>query len=165
MPKYIDVYNKRIFVGDKLVANMEAHENGLCPNKTTVTVVLIRNDSSGIPVIGIRSPKRLEGWHDLDGNVEPHKGLWLTRDTLMDNFSIVHTSMEVSSDFEFKNRNLKGKRCRVLSHDKRLNHYMVEFDENIGGTGADGMGKSKHCALIPGHILKQVSELVKSVKE
>lgn len=167
MAKFIEVNNTKVSVGDKLISNYLAGENGLCPPKTIVTIILIKNDGGqeSAPLIGVRSNKRFEGWHDLDGNTEPHRGLWLTRDTLMDNFDIIYTDMEVCEDFTFKNKNLKGKKCRVLLQDRNSEHFMVEFKEDIGGSGADGMGKSKHCAIIPSHALKKVSDSVSAVKQ
>ena len=61
-------------------------------------------------------------------------------------------------DFNFKKRNLKGMRCKVIHHNRSHGQSFVEFDEDVGGGSADGLGKTGFCVALPSELLENVDE-------
>jgi hypothetical protein len=98
----------------------------------------------------------------LDGTVSSSHGLWHDSRYLLSYFSLVHQEKVVVGDFNFKSRNLKGMRCKVIHHDSRQEQSFVEFDDNVGGGNADGLGKTGCCVVLPSELLENVDEQSKN---
>ena len=52
--------------------------------------------------------------------------------------------------------NIAGERGTLLAHMDDGRFCFVEFNKNIGGGSADGLGKDGHCLLLPRDVLKYV---------
>lgn len=139
--------------------------SGLSPNEI-VKIVVIKDGDGDVPLIGIVpvSGERLEGWHDLDDNIRDRNGYYIEKHHLTRNFRLeVHRhKMIVGDSFAFKQRELKDMECKVLSPMPGNKESVVEFKEDIGGCGADGLGKAGYCLVIPNKILKPVKKEDKS---
>lgn len=154
MPKLIAVGNKHLIIGSKLRANENAPEHGICDQNTMVTVKVFKND--GEPLAGLYSDRRISSWGNLDGLVHSRQGFWANRDCIMDCFELVTNNHMISKTFEFRKHNLKGLYCKILHTNCRTGDIFIELDKNVGGGGADGLGKTGHCIVIPhGYIVKK----------
>lgn len=148
---------KEIRLGDILKARRTAAKNGICESGESVTVHLIK-DVDGEIFIGLYCDNSYSSWGNLDGAVLQKHGLWFKDKTLLDNFELEENDFVVDSDFLFKNRNLKGMKCKILSSNSANGHCFAKFEENIRGGGADGLCKAGHCVIVPNEILKKVSK-------
>lgn len=86
------------------------------------------------------------------------QGLWQDSRFLLNFFEPVQQDKVVVKDFNFKKRNLKGMRCKVLHHNRSHGQSFVEFDEDVGGGSADGLGKTGFCVALPSELLENVDE-------
>jgi hypothetical protein len=154
MLKEIQVGNRILKVGDKLKAINSPAAKCPCPPQSIVWVACIRKEGSAIE-IGLRSEKAIDHWHNLNGMTEGYHGWWANRDVITECFVPVTSQHVVTKEVEFKGKNLKGKKCKLLGSNRRLNYCFVEFEENVGGSGADGLGKSGHCVQLPVDALKE----------
>lgn len=104
-------------------------------------------------LIGLYSPdSRIDGWGDLDGDVSEYRGWWIRADELelcIEDSNIIY---EVVKPLEYKGQDLKGKTCRILTY-MRDGQAFVEFDEDVHGCSADGLGKSGHCIAVNCKVL------------
>jgi hypothetical protein len=140
--------------------------NGLMglPINTDVEIVLIKSEErrrrQGVnlkTLFGVKtiSGVRLEGWHDLEGNLARSNGYFIDKYIVRTCFAPITAvgNMIVAEKFEFRRRDLKDMKCRVVSPMPGNNESLVEFNKDIGGCGADGLGKSGHCLVVPNKIL------------
>jgi hypothetical protein len=144
----------RYSVGDKFrsLDDETLSRNGMTEVKGMINVTIFCIDDDHI---GVTSDTTLPGWHTLDHRVPPGRGYYLRAPDLAKYFErIPATGYEISEDMMFKNRNLKGMSCTTLDRVKGSDLYFVELSENVGGGGADGLGKSGHCVLVPANKLK-----------
>lgn len=155
--------NGRMFnTGDNVTLNNRArhHIPGVSEG-LTVEIHIIRAGQP--PVVGLYSPGgRIDGWADLDGNVSSRRGWWISTEELE---LCVHEGAgeyEVTKSFEHRGVQLKGKACKhlVTMHDGTV---FVEFDEDVNGCSADGLGKAGHCVALDRKILK-IQDKKKKVK-
>jgi len=117
---------------------------------------------SGSPaMVGLYSPgKRIEGWGDLDGEVESYKGWWISTAELAQCVQDDNRRFEVSKDIEHRGVQLKGKICKMLANLDNGTVF-VEFDEDVNGCSADGLGKTGHCVALNSNALKASKKKVK----
>jgi hypothetical protein len=161
--EHITIAGVRIHVNDKLVANKNAQENGICK---CGDIVEVRSFLIGErTIIGLYSPHRIKGWSDLDGAVPPGRGLWQDSRFLLNVFDLMDQKRIVATDFNFKKRNLRGMKCRVVHCDYNRKQSFVEFEEDVGGGCADGLGKMGHCVVLPSELLENVQEGNSKVKK
>jgi hypothetical protein len=94
----------------------------------------------------------VDQWGDLDGEVENRKGWWINKDNLAKCVSGWGGTYEVSVKLEHRGVNLKGKSCRMLAglDDGTV---FVEFEEDVNGCSADGLGKTGHCVAVNTKLL------------
>jgi hypothetical protein len=92
----------------------------------------------------------------------PYQGLWIDSGTLFSFFELFHCQKMITEDFNFKKRNLKGMKCRILCHDSKQDQCFVELDDNVGGGSADGLGKTGHCVVLSSSLLKNAEDHVES---
>lgn len=104
-------------------------------------------------------------WGDLDGMVAPGTGLWIDSRYLAQYFDLsISKTMIVKDKFMFRRKNLEGMKCRTVGTLPDNKSSFVEFDENVDGCSADGLGKAGHCVIIPHEYLKLVDKADKKVK-
>ena len=159
MQEHITIAGVKIYLGDKLRANKSAQSRGVCKCDE---IVEVRTFRIGDRVhIGLYSHQPIKGWGDLDGMVPPRQGLWQESRYLLNFFDLIQQDKVVVKDFNFKKKNLRGMRCKVV-YDNYRGQSFVEFDEDIGGGSADGLGKSGYCVGLPSELLENVEESPKN---
>jgi hypothetical protein len=156
LQKCITIAGMRICVEDKLKANKEAQVRGVCTCDEIVEVRAIKHDDRNY--IGIYSDIKHKGWGDLGGLVSSGHGLWQDSRYIFGSFALIHKEKLITKDFSFKNKNLKGMKCKLLHHDDKRGQSFVEFDSNVGGGSADGLGKSGHCIALSSELLEDIVE-------
>jgi len=130
------------------------------PINTEVEIVLIKKTDTrhGTRILfGIKtlSGERFPEWHDLEGNLYDGNGYFVGKDIVRSCFTPTASagSMVIAKAFKFRRQDLKDMKCRIISPMPGSSESIVEFDEDIGGCGADGLGKSGHCLVVPNEIL------------
>lgn len=148
----------RVKVGDRFKINSYdklAGFSGLeeLPREEIVKVVSI--DQKRRVLIGIVpvSGRRYSGWHNLDDSLEKPIGYYIELRHLTRNFISIPNKAIVNKEFSFRRRNLKNMECKVISPMPGNKESLVEFKEDVGGCGADGLGKAGRCLVIPNDIL------------
>lgn len=95
----------------------------------------------------------IDTWSDLDGAVERYKGWWVRTCDLGECIEETDCSgFEVAVEFEHCGIKLKGKHCHILGTLDNGTVF-VEFDEDVNGCSADGLGKSGHCVALKAKLL------------
>lgn len=156
MQEFITIMGVKICLNDKLRANKSAQAKGICKCDDIVEVRTLR---VGERIhVGLYSHQQISGWGDLDGMVPSRQGLWQDSRFLLSFFELIHQDKVVAEDFNFKKRNLKGMRCKVVHHNGSRGQSFVEFDEDVGGGSADGLGKTGFCVALPSELLKNVDK-------
>jgi hypothetical protein len=145
-------------VGDKRRVNTEGKRRGLGSVGEVLTIEKIGGRDGSDTQIGLVANRRHEGWHNLDGNCPNGCGYWVSFSKAVMGTDKTDEVVEITGDVTFKGRKLKGRRARKLTTLSHAPMVFVEFDENIGGSSADGMGKRGHCALVPLEKLKSVKD-------
>ena len=112
--------------------------------------------------IEMSSGIRCEQWHNLDGMLPSRAGYYIREKHLIDAFTRVSDTMFISKPFSFKRRDLKNMKCKTISPMPGGKEMVVEFDEDVGGCGADGLGKAGHCLVVPNNVLMPIKEKEKS---
>ena len=148
MRRSINILGKTYTIGDVLHSNAQASKVGLCSKGLKVKIQCIKD--SGL--IGLVSQEPIKSWGDLEGAVPPGCGYFVASDSIGDLFFIVEENFVVRGDVKYKKKSLAGMKCRLiapLSGDL----CFVELEENVGGGGADGLGKKGHCVLVSRNTL------------
>jgi len=112
--------------------------------------------------IEMSSGVRCEQWHNLDGMLSSRTGYYIREKHLINAFTRVSDTMFVSKPFSFKRKDLKNMKCKTISPMPGGKEMVVEFDEDVGGCGADGLGKAGHCLVVPNDVLMPIKEKEKS---
>lgn len=133
------------------------------PINTDVGIVLIikktESDRRRNPrtLFGIKTldGEKFPEWHDLEGNLYDRNGYFINKYIVKTCFapSAAAGNMIISEEFKFRRRDLKDMKCKIISPMPGDNESLVEFNKDIGGCGADGLGKSGHCLVVPNKIL------------
>jgi hypothetical protein len=149
-----------IKVGDKVknVKNLSYEGISILPGDYTIGALLKDGKGNTISHYGIVSEMAFMDWGDLNGICPPGHGIWLSATFFIKNFAYSEfgKKLKIGGEFIFKRRNLEGKNCMLISKLPNSKVAFVEFDENIDGCGADGLGKAGRCALVPYKILEKV---------
>jgi len=130
-----------------------------------LTIVVIKTDRSNETLLFGITPENgraVKGWHDLDGRLNKENGYYVEVAHLTKCFNRGPIDMVVNKNFPFRKKNLKDMRCKVISPMPGSAESLVEFTENVGGCGADGLGKGGHCLIVPNDALSPVKEKVKT---
>ena len=126
-------------------------------------IFTIRTDGPN-PLVGLYSDVRLDNWSDLDGEVSSRKGWWLSARELARVIEEADNSaFEVSKPLEHRGVQLKGKVCRKLANMEDGSIF-VEFEEDVNGCSADGLGKAGYCVAIKNSVLKPAKKKEKHAK-
>jgi len=142
--------NGRVFLTGSVVTFNE-NADKICCAPTGLRVLIHRIKGDGL--IGLYSPdKRLSNWGDLDGDVGDNRGWWTDAGRLEKCIIEGDSRYEVSKDFEYRGVNLINKSCRIVASLDNGTVF-VEFDENVNGCSADGLGKSGYCVALNSKIL------------
>jgi hypothetical protein len=160
-----------ITIGDRVItagiiveATSRAEKVGLCPAGLKPIIHNIRQQHGEWQIALHSRETKVDGWHDLEGALPDSTAYWITQQELIDCFAFSVSEAEVKDNIMLKNRNLKGMTGKILSlMDKQF--YFLEFDEDVGGCSADGLGKAGHCVAINKKHLKLSKNQFKLIKE
>ena len=154
---HIDVKGRRIKTGDTFTLNLiaENHSDGWDGLGVRIGALSTSPGNEGGPgtKIGIIADERSDHFHTLDGMAPERKGYWLTLEEAFAYLDLVQLKQQyIISDVIYRKTNLKGMKCNIISSIGE-NDYMVELEEDIGGSSGDGMGKKGHCIPVPTKIV------------
>ena len=142
--------NGRIFnTGDYVTFN--SHAKNIIPGVCQGMTVEIHRIKGTSPItVGLYSPdSRIDGWGDLNGNVGDYRGWWINAPELADCIEVDERLYEVGKDIDHRGVKLKGMACRILSNIRDgTDTVFVEFDKDVNGCSADGLGKAGHCVAL-----------------
>jgi len=131
---------------------------GSVGERMIIAVINFFSGEKEYPHIGIQCPYPKDNggggdWGDLDGRCPPYQGRWFTIPEVLRFFNVPgKEKYVVATDLEVRGKNLKGMPCRILCYSGNTSMF-IEFEENIGGCGADGLGRKGHCLLVDGAVL------------
>ncbi len=154
MQESITIKGTTVHIGNKLRANKNAEIRGICSSDEIVEIKAIKQEDH--IYIGLYSEQKHRAWGGLDGCVDSYHGFWQAADGLFNFFDLIHSEKVVVGDFDFKKRNLKGMRCKILYQNHREGQCFVELADDVGGGSADGLGKSGHCVILSSSLLENV---------
>ena len=143
--------------GDTILVSERGHEDRFGRVGESMKIhTFKKSKDKGTWLVGVVSVKKRSGWDDLDGQVQENTGTWVTEKRFLRYFVIQPKPvMVISRSHKFRQLDLEGMECVVLSPLPKGNSAMVEFGENIGGCGGDGLGKAGHCLIIPYNKLEE----------
>jgi len=143
----ITIGDKTVTAGLMVEATKIAEEMGLCPTGLRPIIHRISEINGEWQFALYSKGQKVDGWHDLEGELPNKTAFWVTIEELIAGFAFANDRAEVKGIVMFKNRNLKGMTGRILGLMDGA-FYFLEFDEDIGGCSADGLGKAGHCVAI-----------------
>ena len=142
-------------LGHVVTFNKKAAVRGIAPAGAKAELGFWHNDYSSLVGMIALDPEYIDGWGDLDGEVDNERGWWMEMEELIAISNInVKGDMVVSKNHKFKDIELKDMECTLLSYIDNTKLAFVEFDKNIGGCSADGLGRRGHCIAVPTNILQ-----------
>jgi hypothetical protein len=134
----------------------------MLPSGRVCRIVRLIWTKQGQCKIGIYYPESYETMHDLDGELPSYTGYWLERQHLNTAFIMYEMKLTITGSFTHRGKEMQGKKGKYLCPiDNRAKMHIlgatlytpdqivVEMEENVGGTGCDGLGKSGHCVIVP----------------
>lgn len=144
-----------VSVGDTvLVSDRGRYEDFGRENEAMKVYTFKKNREKGTWLIGIVSERKRSGWSDLDGQVSSNTGTWVSEEGFFKYFTLEpRSTMVISKSHKFRQLDLEGMECVVLSPLPKGGSSMVEFNKDVGGCGGDGLGKAGHCLIIPNNKL------------
>jgi len=145
-------------VGDKVTCYSNLSYEGITIPKGSYKIVRdLKSPGGKLSHFGIISNAPLMDWQDLSGYCDDGYGLWIDRGFMYKNFDFYEfgKKMIIKDKFVFKRRDLTGKKCHILGRLPRSKITFVEFDENVDGCSADGLGRAGHCVLVPHKLLEK----------
>jgi hypothetical protein len=156
--KSVRIDGRLIQVGDRLTSSEESGRLGIPPNREVKVVDISKNRGGGEAAIGVADTRVNRGWHNMDGRLDSGSGYWVNSNELFEYFrpSRLSESVIVKSDFSFRNKNLKGKKGKLLATLPDCEDSMIEFEEYVEGCSCDGLGKAGHCLVVSHSILEFV---------
>jgi len=150
---------RMITVGEDIYLSKAAQDRGIGPKGQLIQIYELHPESSD--TVGLFSETVIDGWSDLDGEVDNGHGWYVSIKDLNWIIESNEGRMKiVTRNFEFNGVRLKGNKCKFLSvlEGTKDNLAFVEFEEDIGGCSADGLGKRGHCVAVPRKIIKDSSK-------
>jgi len=148
MPSSVKLNGRIYHKGDSITFNQQARGILYAPAGLTVKILFINGSS-----VGLYSPHALDEWGDLDGEVDSQHGWWIDTNHLEQCVEGYYEgTYEISGKLEHRGVELGGKPCRMLAglDDGTV---FVEFNEDVNGCSADGLGKAGHCVAVKTKIL------------
>lgn len=152
----------KVSIGDIVTFNHTAVSRGVVPNPGYRAEVFCWHWDHA-DLVGLRAydPEYIEGWNDLDEEVEEEQGYWLEMDILVDVTDIAKRANPryiIRHDINFKGLSLKGRECKLLARIQNTELSFIDLGEDVGGCSADGLGPRGHCIAIPHKSLEHVNE-------
>jgi len=153
MSNSVPLNGKSYNLGDTITFTKQARSICHAPNGLSVEIKFITVNSNGKYSVGLYSPhQKVEEWSDLDGEVGSRRGWWIDAISLEKCIENLGGEFVIDKPLEHRGINLKGKLCRMLAHPDNGTIF-VEFNEDISGCSADGLGKAGHCVAVKSNIL------------
>jgi len=149
MASTIKLNNKIYHKGDTLTLNKDASAICHAPNGLKVQIMYIRDGSVGL----YSTDQRVDHWSNLDGEVDDYRGWWIGAQDLGRCIKAEFgNEFEIVGSLKHRGVELKGMPCRTLAglEDGTI---FVEFEEDVNGCSADGLGKSGHCVAVNNKVL------------
>lgn len=158
---------KTLAIHQVVTLNQHAEENGIgwCGLRVEI-LVLKQNRFVDSYTVGIHAlADFVDGFHDLDGEVEDRTGYWLTTEEAFNRYLDIGPckNQYIKKNLIFKEKHLKGMKCQILGSIG--DDYMIELEEDVCGTSADGLGKKGHCITIPQDSLGEKTKKSKRAKK
>jgi len=116
------------------------------------------NYNDDLPRIAVVRQGCHDRWGSLDDEVDSGTGLVFRATNFLKYFDIKQTRVKVLKHTTPAGVKMDGRRGTLLAYMSDGEHCFVEFDENIGGGSADGLGKDGHCLLLRHDAIKRVSK-------
>ena len=166
MTTFLTIGDTRYYEGSILRSCEDAPEHGICKPDKLFRIAILSWRKDGGCSIGLYSPEEISHWHNLDGMLPDHTGYWLEEGHLSELFTLEALRLEIISNIATRGKELKGRKGTYLcpfddtaSMPMPMKIYtphqiFVELDDNIGGSGCDGLGKKGHCVLVPRDAVK-----------
>jgi len=145
-----------VCVGDMLSLTLRAYDGGYGEVGDRVKVISISQDASKTSrsILFLRRDTYHPNWSDANGKTKAGFGMAFEMCDFDAYFDKLNMPMIICGTLVHKKRNLKGMECTVLA---RLTDEMVavQFNEDIMGCSADGLGKRGHCLLVNKIMIKE----------
>ena len=154
--KSVKVDGRLVQVGDRLTSIEGSTRMGIASGREVKVVDISNNRGGGEAAIGIADTKVNRGWHNMDGRLDSGSGYWINANELFGYFrpSRLSESVVVKGNFSFRNKNLRGKKGKLLATLPDCDDSMIEFEEYVEGCSCDGLGKAGHCLVVSHSILE-----------
>ena len=157
------IHHTRRLVSRGATAPLNKLAEAVCHGKEGIVVQIytIKNKSTQI---GLYSPDvRLPHWHNLDGEVGENKGYWVSAEELGMCIQEGASNYEIAKPIEHRGVQLKGMPCKRLA-TLEDGSIFVEFEQDVNGCSADGLGKAGHCVAVNTSALKVMKKKEKHAK-
>lgn len=156
--KSVKINGRLVQIGDRLTSRNQSGKLGIPPGREVKIVDISNRGGGGEAAIGVADTRVNRGWHNMDGRLDSGSGYWINANELFGYFRLsrLSESVVVKSDFSFRNKNLKGKRGKLLATLPDCDDSMIEFEEFVEGCSCDGLGKAGHCLVVSHSILEFV---------
>jgi hypothetical protein len=163
MSTYVSVNGVHYHEGCVMQAKEIAEEMGICSKGKFCRIVKIIWKKNGQCQIGALLAGQHSAWHHMDGMVPDNRGYWLDAEHLGEAFELAKMKIEIIGDAHYRAKDLKGRKGVYLSSFGdagglppdvpisaiNVKHVFVELEDNVGGSGCEGMGKRGHCVMVP----------------
>ena len=154
---YLKGFNT-LSLGDRLICN---RKRAGIPMKIGIICKVVafeeyENDEGDEEIeVCLQSSVPFADWNDGGGITPPNCGWWFTTRDISACFTRIGANIGkdlcIKKDFLYNNINLKDKKCKVLTSGAE--GILLEFEENIGGSSGDGLGRCGHCLLVEEQLL------------
>lgn len=156
----IKIAGKYYPVGTIVRATHRAHRAETCPEGLEPIIYKILYNER--VALHCRSGKvRDYNWHDLQGELPSQTALWIEAEELEDQFLFPFKRVKVTKDIIMPDGfNLKGLEGTELVPGRQPDSVFVEFDRDVGGGSADGIGMTGRCLEVRTNNLKFKIEFI-----
>jgi len=153
MSSTIELNGKIYKRGSTVILNSKAPAMCHAPAGLKVELRYIHREGGGNCNIGLYSRhKEVKDWSDLDGEVPHRKGWWVRAANLEQCIDTSDVEYVVKKELRHRGTELKDKPCRWLA-TLEDGSIFVEFEEDVNGCSADGLGKAGYCVAIKSNAL------------
>jgi len=166
MATFGKINEKLYYEGSILRSLDEARDRDLCQKDRLFRIVVLSWRKNGSCTIGVYSPEERGNWHDLDEMTPNYHGLWFEEDEFDDLFQLERLRVVVVEKVLHRGKELIGRKgtyiCPLDVSASMMQSwkiftpesFFIEMDDNVGGSGCDGLGKKGHCVLVPRSAVK-----------
>ena len=154
MPSTIKLNGRLYQKGDVLTFNKAAPDICRAPANLRVQIMFIRDGSAGLYSLD----QRVDSWSDLDGEVDDNRGWWIGKRELEKCIRAFGDQYEIAGPLKHRGVELEGMPCHSLA-GLEDGTVFVEFERDVNGCSADGLGKSGHCVAVNAkHLMRKKRE-------